>query len=72
MMYDVEVTDTFGGEANYCWVLRFSVRAASPVGAIRIAAKKTGFRFRKVADFGDCIRYNAKHATVCAFVTNHE
>lgn len=20
--YDVELTDTFGGEANYCWVIR--------------------------------------------------
>jgi hypothetical protein len=23
--YDVEYTDTFGGEANYCWVKRASV-----------------------------------------------
>jgi hypothetical protein len=21
-MYEIEVTDTFGGEANYCWVKR--------------------------------------------------
>jgi hypothetical protein len=23
--YEVEVTDTFGGEANYCWVKRFKL-----------------------------------------------
>ena len=25
MQYDVEYTDTFGGEANYCWVKRVTV-----------------------------------------------
>ena len=26
--YYIEMTDTFGGEANYCWVNRFIVRAS--------------------------------------------
>jgi hypothetical protein len=69
MKYDIEVTDTFGGEANYCWVRRFSVQAKSPIGAIRIASRETGFSFRKDADFGDCVRYNAKNVAVCAFIT---
>lgn len=25
MTYDIEYTDTFGGQANYCWVKRASV-----------------------------------------------
>lgn len=25
MAYEVEVTDTFGGEANYCWVKRYQI-----------------------------------------------
>jgi hypothetical protein len=25
MAYEVEYTDTFGGEANYCWVVRATV-----------------------------------------------
>ena len=25
MEYDVEYTDTFGGEANYCWVQRATI-----------------------------------------------
>lgn len=24
MLFDIEVTGTFGGEANYSWVLRYS------------------------------------------------
>lgn len=28
-MYDVEYTDTFGGEANYCWVKRAVIAAPS-------------------------------------------
>ena len=27
-MYQVEVTDTFGGEANYCWVRRYTFKPA--------------------------------------------
>ena len=30
MTYQVELTDTFGGEANYCWVKRAVI--ASPAG----------------------------------------
>ena len=26
-MYEVEHTDTFGGEANYCWVRRYEINA---------------------------------------------
>lgn len=25
--FDVEYTDTFGGEANYCWVRRYTIEA---------------------------------------------
>jgi hypothetical protein len=34
-MYDIEVTDTFGGEANYCWVKRGRTRAKSRRGVVR-------------------------------------
>ncbi len=27
--YFIEMTDTFGGEANYCWVHRFIVSAST-------------------------------------------
>ncbi len=31
--YHVEVTDTFGGEPNYCWGKSYIVAASSPQGA---------------------------------------
>ena len=29
MQWDIEVTDTFGGEANYCWVRRETLELPS-------------------------------------------
>ena len=62
--YFVEITDTFGGEANYCWVHRFIVSASSPRGAMRKVANTTGFAVRNVG----CDRWDAVGACVCYFV----
>ena len=69
MNYLVEVTDTFGGEANYAWVKRFKVNAATPRGAIVKVSKETGFTFRKDWDSGDTVGY--KGDCVAAFVSDH-
>lgn len=36
MLYQIELTDTFGGEANYCWVRRatFEAPADAPTALI--------------------------------------
>ena len=44
--YFVEMTDTFGGEANYCWVNRFIVTASSERGAISKVTRRTGTHAR--------------------------
>lgn len=62
--YFIEMTDTFGGEANYCWVNRFIVSASSERGAMRKVAKETGFAVRSVG----CDRWDAVGACVCYFV----
>ena len=62
--YFIEMTDTFGGEANYCWVNRFIVSASTERGAMRKVAKKTGFAVRNVG----CDRWDAVGACVCYFV----
>ena len=64
----VEVTDTFGGEANYSWVHRFKVRASSFRGAISKVTRETGYPARKEYDNADFARYNATGACVCYFV----
>ena len=67
----VELTDTFGGEANYSWVKRYKVTASSFNGAIRKVAKDTYYRFRKEYDTGDMVKYKAIGACVCAFVEEY-
>ncbi len=64
----VEMTDTFGGEANYSWVNRFLVTASSELGAIRKVTTKTGYRARSVG----CGRYNVPGACICYFVEHVE
>lgn len=71
-VYFVEVTDTFGGEANYSWVKRFKVHASSDLGAIRKVSRHTGFAFRKESGLGfDDVMYNAKGCCVCAFLGDY-
>ena len=64
--YYIEMTDTFGGEANYCWVNRFIVSASTPRGAMRRVCARTGDRVQCVDQYNDpqtwdstigCIRY---------------
>ena len=62
--YYIEITDTFGGEANYCWVNRFIVRASTARGAMRRVCTHTGDRVRDVG----CDRWDAIGACVCYFV----
>ena len=68
--YFVEMTDTFGGDANYSWCNRFKVRANTVIGAIRKTAQETGHsgRIRKDFDSGELTRYNVSGAAICYFV----
>lgn len=71
-IFYVEVTDTYGGEANYCWVSRFKVHASTFRGAIGKVSREMGYSFRKDFDTGDSVRYNATGACICAFVSGYE
>ena len=68
MRYHVEVTDTFGGEANYSWRKQWLVTANSARGAITKLAKSEGSGWRMACDSGDTVRYDLKNACICAFV----
>ena len=65
--YIVEMTDTFGGEANYCWIHRFIVTASTHRGAMRKVSRETGFTARCTMP-GDPERWDAVGACVCFFV----
>jgi hypothetical protein len=68
--YFIELTDTYGGEANYSWVKRFKVSAATMRGAITKASKEIGLqgRLNKQYDDGETVRYNVLGAALCLFV----
>lgn len=63
-IYFIEITDTFGGEANYSWVRRYLVRASSERGAVCILARHYGAGW--INDGAG--RYNLRGACVCLFV----
>jgi len=65
----IEVTDTYGGEANYCWVNRYKVTASTQRGAVGKVSRHMGLHFRLDYDTGDLARYNARKAAICAFVS---
>lgn len=54
-----EMTDTFGGELNYCWLRRFIIKANTLKGALTKLSKETGFNFRNNGNYwkvkGACI-----------------
>lgn len=66
--YFVEMTDTYGGEANYSWVNRFVVSANTVRGAMRKVTNETGYYTRKDYETGEMSRYSTKSGGVCFFV----
>lgn len=43
MSYQIEVTDTFSGEPNFCWVRRGKTRAKTRRGKIEAAKRVAGW-----------------------------
>lgn len=72
-IYYVEVTDTFGGEANYTWVRRFKVHANTMRGAMRKVASTMGFGgVRQCWSNGFESHWNWRDAHICASVEEYE
>jgi hypothetical protein len=71
-MASVEVTDTYGGEANYAWVLGFKIdNKPSKLALVREAKRLagwTGLRC-KTEDYGDMIRLEPRHHCMVMFIT---
>ena len=71
--FNLEVTDTFGGEANYAWVKRveFAVPADKRRAIVRKAKALAGWTNWKcdVCDMGDMIEIRPRGACMVAFVT---
>lgn len=71
-LYEIEVTDTFGGEANYSWVRKYTCSAKSIRGAIQWLGNKYCSGWSVDWNDGETARYNLKGAAICCFVTLYE
>lgn len=73
MRFQVEFTDTFGGEANYSWVKRAQFEApdnASNSLLIRRAKKALGLVGKhRASSYGDLIELRWARDCVVAFIT---
>jgi hypothetical protein len=63
--YFVEVTDTYGGETNYCWIRRYAVQATTERGAMRVVGNHEGYAMRN-----DGWRWDFVGACICAYVVD--
>lgn len=76
-VWTVEVTDTFGDEANYSWCRRYTVKApesASRNSVLRRARRVAGVhgKARRVDDMGDCYAvWNPGGDCIVMFVVYH-
>ena len=77
MTYNIEVTDTFGGEANYSWVTRHALDAPATlsqralVRRVKALIGWTGVRC-DVYDYGDMIDIRPRGACLVCFITYGE
>lgn len=67
----IEVTDTFGGEANYSWARRFKVYGKTERHALRRWSPHEGYagRLRCVDRTCNYLRYDVRGAAICVFVS---
>ena len=73
MQYQAELTDTFGGEANYSWVKRASFTAKPETNKrelVRKAKKLLGLHGRhKSEEYGEMIKLTFGRDCIVAFIT---
>jgi hypothetical protein len=77
LIYNVEYTDTYGGEANYSWVRRASFKASASLSdreIVRRAKKEidlTGVRCKR-NNFGEMIELRPYGSATVMFITYEE
>lgn len=66
-IFYIEVTDTFGGDLNYCWIRRYAVKANTERGAMRVLGQHEGCALR---NDGACWRFVG--ACIAAYVLDFD
>jgi len=84
--YDVELTDTFNGEANYCWIVRKTIRLSLNDDEGAQARKRYDARIKREAkaavgltgvrgqwsDYGDGFEFRPRGLLQVMFVTYND
>lgn len=66
-LFYIEVTDVFGGEANYSWVTRHVVRGKSELGAANRFSRQSGMHWLR----WNQDMYRSKSGCTCFFITEY-
>ena len=66
--YNIEVTDTFGGDANYSWVTRHKVQANTQRGAVWKFSRESGMSWHCVDNYNEIARYDSASGATCFFI----
>ena len=66
-LFFVEITDIYGGEANYSWVTRHCIKAKSERGAINALSRRSGMNWKN-----EGFRYLSKSGATCALIEYFE
>jgi len=74
MAFQIEITDTFGGESNYSWVKRETINlpdTATRRQLVRRAKSFAGWSGWRcdVSDYGDLIEIKPRGANMVCFIT---
>ncbi len=67
-LFYIEVTDVFGGEANYSWVTRHVVRGKSELGAVNRFSRLSGIHWSRWNSY----MYRSKSGCTCFFITDYD
>lgn len=70
-LFCIEVTDTFGGEANYSWVTRHVIKGNTERGAINRFSRMSGINWHCVGNYGDQKRYDSNSGATCYFIEDY-
>ena len=66
-LFFIEVTDVFGGEANYSWVTRHVITATTQRGAVNKFSRLSGMEWRNAGHD----RYDSKSGATCFFIDEY-
>lgn len=68
MLFYIEVTDQFGGEANYSWVTRHIIKANTKRGAVNKFSRLSGMGWKN--EFSE--KYVSESGVTCYFIFEYD